>query len=204
MREQKTDLIESPVDKKERVVKKKRLFTTKMIAYTAMFMALSTVCNLDMPIGAINSIKITISYLPNFLAGALLGPLPGFLCGFFGDLFGCFIFPQGEINPVILFSSGLLGLIPGVVFWLFRGKDKKLKYPVVAAVVSAVAVYLVCTNLNTLAFYLFYIKGNPKYASFWAYYIYRTPKQTLVWAINAFLCVVLYLPIRKLMKFDSI
>ena len=188
---------------KQPVPKKKRVFTTKMVAYTAMFLALSTVCNCDFPLGMINSLKITVSYLPNFLAGALLGPLPGFLCGFFGDLFGCFLFPQGEINPVILLSSGLLGLIPGVVFRLFRGKDKSVRYPVVAAIVSVIAVFLICTNLNTLAFYLFYIKGNPKYESFWAYYVYRTPKQVVIWAVNAFLCVLLYLPLKKLIKLDS-
>ena len=195
----------SVAPEKRIVAKKKKIFTTKVIAYTAVLTALSTLCNIfTWNFGVGNSMAISLTYLPDFLAGAILGPIPGFVCGFMGDLIGCWIAPKGEINPIILVSSGLLGMIPGIVFWLFRGKDKKIKYPFIAAIVSTVAVYAVCTNLNTLAFYLFYFKGGEKYNSFWAYYVVRTPKQTVIWAINAILCVVLYIPLRKLLKFDNI
>ncbi|MBR1747701.1 MAG: folate family ECF transporter S component [Clostridia bacterium] len=184
--------------------RKRPVFSTKAIAYTAVLTALSALCNIfTWNFGTGNSNAISLTYLPDFLAGAFLGPIPGFICGLLGDLIGCWIAPKGAINPFILVSSGMLGLIPGVVFWLFRGKKKEVKYPVVAAIVSMIAVYGVCTNLNTIGIFVMTSYISNKYGTMLAWYVYRTPWQTVVWAINAFLCVLLYIPMRKILKIDN-
>ena len=195
----------SVAPEKRIVVKQKKIFTTKVIAYTAVFTALSALCNIfTWNFGEGNSMAISFTYLIDFMAGSILGPLPGFLCGLLGDLIGCWIAPKGPINPFILISSGMLGMIPGIIFWLFGGRKKSIKYPIVAAVVSLILVYVICTNLNTIGIFIMTSYISNKYGTLLAYYVYRTPWQTLVWAVNSFLCVVLYIPLKKLLKFDNI
>lgn len=171
----------------------------KVLCYTAVFTALSAVCNIfTFFVGAGGAFALSLTYIPDFFAGALLGPLPGLVTGLCGDLIGCWIAPKGDLNPIILVASGLMGLIPGVVFKLFRASDSDKKRRYIAYAVSIVAVYAICTTLNTIGLYLFYFKGAGK--SLYAVFALRTPKQTAVWGINAVLIGAMLQPLYKLVK----
>lgn len=178
--------------------RRRRGLTAKILAYTALLTAISAVCNIyTVYFGAGTSLAVSFTYIPNFFAGAFLGPLPGFICGLFGDLIGCWIAPKGDINPIILLASGLLGFIPGVVFKLFR-KEGEVTHPLIASVISLVAVLAICTVLNTIGLYLFYFKGIGRTLE--AVFVLRMPKQVLVWLVNAVIILAIRVPMRKLIK----
>lgn len=178
---------------------RKRGLTVKALCYTAVLTAMSAVCNMyTVYLGAGNSIGVTFTYIPNFLAGAFFGPFAGFLCGFLGDLLGCLIMPQGAINPIILLSSGLLGLIPGVVFRLFKGKKAAVEHPVLATVVSLLCMLAICTTLNTIGLYVYYFRAKGRTLA--AVFALRIPSQILIWSVNSILIVLIRPAMSKLLK----
>lgn len=180
-------------------VLRKRGIPVKTLSYTAMLTAVSAVCNIfTVFIGAGNAFAISFSYIPCFIAGAFFGPLSGFVTGLLGDLIGVWIAPKGDLNPIILLSSALLGLIPGVVFYITKRLPKKNINIIIPTIISLVLVFLICTNLNTIGLYLFYFKGVGRTLK--AVYILRIPKQLIVWAINFIICIIIVKPVAKLLK----
>ena len=167
------------------VVKPKRkvsVSNTQKIVYIALLTALCTAVNV-LTYYPVSYIAISFTATVCFLAGFLLGAKAGFAVGFIGDLIGAILFPQGVYNPLIGLASGLMGLIPGVVFDYFGG-NRYLK-----VVISAVLCLIICTSgLNTLGLYLIYGLGKK---TFWAYLIVRLPWQVLVSAGNCALCILL-------------
>lgn len=186
-------------DTVEKVAKKRRNIEVKTLCYTAVFVALSAATNiLTFPIGKGNTNAISITYIPNFFAGAFLGPLAGFLTGLLGDLIGCWLHPLGPINPFILLASGLMGVIPGVIFKLFRkSKHKHIDY--VATATSMVLIFAICTTINTFGVWLFYFKGIGRTLE--AVFATRTATQAPIWAINSLVILLLLYPMKKMLKF---
>lgn len=183
-------------DKKR--AKKKIGMPIKIVCYTAIFVALSAVTNIYTAfVGTGGAFALSFTYIPNFFAGALLGPLPGFITGILGDLIGCWIAPKGDINPIILLASGLLGLIPGVVFTVFK-KSKRKGIQLLAAIISLVLTFAICSTVNTIGLYVFYFKGAGKTLA--AVFALRMPKQAIIWAVNSALILLAYYPIKKLIK----
>lgn len=163
---------------------KNKNFSSKLIAYTALFTALSVTLNaITLPFAVLGT-AISFTYIPSLLAGALLGPIPGMLVGLIGDGLGVIIAPKGPWIPLITIGSGMIGLIPGLVF-----KIKKIPHVLLIAI-SLLLVYLITSvTLNTLGLYLIYAQGKK---TFWIYLTGRLPMQTLVFAINIPIIYVLY------------
>lgn len=172
--------------------------SVKMIAYCAIFVALSVVANtFTVYIGIGGSNALSFVYTVCFLSGATLGPLGGFITGVCGDVLGWLINPSGgAFNPAISLISGLIGLVSGLTFFVAK-KTGKGEKTIIPTIISFVLIWLVCTNLNTVALYFYYMSA--KY-SFWAYYAIRTPKQLIFWAINFALSLALVKPVKKLVK----
>ena len=179
----------------------------KTLCYTAVIVALSVVCNVfTVYMSFAGSNALSFTYTVCFIAGAFFGPFVGFLVGALGDLLGWVINSTGgAFNPLITLTSGLIGFIPGIVFMIAkklkaRFPDKKWIDPC-AILVSFVIVWLICTNLNTVIMYYFYIAGHSKkYTALGAYYVFRIPFQTLFWAMNLPLAFLLYYPLKKFLK----
>lgn len=172
-----------PTTKKERAIK-----TTKRIAYTAVLTALATVFNI-ITFFPVRYCSLSFTSIPCFIAGVVLGPISGFAVGFLGDLIGHFILPQGAYMPLIGISSGLFGVIPGLIFLFFNGKDY------LKIIVSFFLCLIVCTVfLNTYNLWLVYSKGTK---TFWTYLKLRLPFQILVSAINCFLTCIIYKELAK-------
>ena len=182
----------------QEVKKKRRGLPVKIIAYSAVFVALSVVTNIfTVHLGVSASNALSFTYTVCFLGGALLGPLPGFIIGACGDVLGYLIMPSGgAFNPFISLVSGGIGLISGLVYLAAKRMGKGDK-DILLTVVSFLLILLVCTNLNTVALYFYMFSG--KY-TFWAYYVIRTPRQILFWALNLVLSLLLIKPLRKLLK----
>jgi riboflavin transporter len=165
-------------------ISKSKSLSTKVIAYTAVFTALSVALNvITIPISILGT-AISFTYIPCVLAGIFLGPVPGLLVGLLGDGLGVLIAPKGPWIPLITIGSGMLGLIPGLVF-----KLKKIN-PYILIAISFALIYLVTTvTLNTLGIYIAYIAGRK---TFWVFLAGRLPMQSLVFGINVALTYGLY------------
>ncbi len=190
-------------------VKPKRRYRmpVKTLCYCALLVALGVIANtFTIYFNFAGSNALAFTYTVCFIAGAFFGPFAGFIVGACGDVIGWLINPAGgAFNPLLTLTSGLLGLIPGLVFFIAKKllKDKKKydRFFPVFAVASYVLVWAVCTNLNTVIFFYSYIYGKSlKYSAFGAYYVYRIPFQTLFWACNLVLSVLLGYPLKKILK----
>ena len=181
-------------------MKEKRKARIKKICYTALFTALSVVANIfTLYFGVNSSNAVSFNYTVCFLGGAILGPIWGFLVGACGDALGWLVNSTGgAFNPAVTVVSGLIGVISGLVFMIAKkkGTDKKGKL-IVLTIISYLFILLICTNLNTISMYYYYMSA--KY-SFWAYYVIRMPKQIIFWAINLAISAVVVIPIKKLVK----
>lgn len=102
---------------------KKSIFTTKKIAYAAIFIAISVAIN-TMRIGS-----ISFGGFPIIFSGYVLGPLMGFIVGGLADVVGFLIRPSatGGFNPLFTLTSALTGAIPIIVTKLLGDKYPNYK-----------------------------------------------------------------------------
>lgn len=173
---------------------KKTYFTTKRIAYIAIFTAMSIALK-TFSFNVTVSNKISLMTSMNILAGIFTGPIGGFIVGALSDGIGFLINPTGGAwMPLITLVSGLSGLIPGLVF-----KIKKL-HSIVKIVLSIVLVYFICTVLlNSLIIYYFFI---PNRKTFFVWWLTRIPLQSGVYLVNSILVIVLYKVLEPRINFN--
>lgn len=164
----------------------------RKIAYLAALIALSFIAN-AFSIGP-NLWQISFLPLVAFIAGFILGPSDGFVVGFLGDLIAGIIAPKGVYNPLIGVSSGLYGLIPGLLF----GYSDKKQY--LKIVISYVLAYVFCSLLlNTVATYLMYLTGSSKYPTLLSYVLYRlVPTFITVFCVNLTVTTLIFKPLTLL------
>jgi ECF transporter S component (folate family) len=176
----------------------KRGLSIKLICYCALFTALSVLANTyTICLGVGNSNQLGFGYTVCFLSGAICGPAGGFIAGICGDVLGWLLNPSGgAFNPVITLSTGLIGLISGLTF-LIAKKLKKENGTVTLTMIAYAFIFLICTNLNTVAIYFYYMSGV---YSFWAFYAVRVPKQVIFWAVNMVVSMALLKPLKLLIK----
>ena len=74
------------------------------------------------------SVRIGFSSIPIVLASLACGPIWGAIAGAGGDLIGAFAFPNGSGAYLYGYTidQALLGIIPWVLMWLFKGHRKAL------------------------------------------------------------------------------
>lgn len=167
------------------------VMSTKKIASIAMLTALSVLFNIFSFNTGTKYFQISLIYIPSFIAGGFFGPISGFAVGFLGDLVGGFIHPLGPYNPLIGLASGVMGLIPGLVFKYLKVNDY------IKLAISFVLCLIICTSgLNTLAFYLYYSKGK----TYWALLTARLAVQTPVTALNALILMLSWKPLAVLVN----
>ncbi|MDI6824874.1 MAG: folate family ECF transporter S component [Bacillota bacterium] len=115
---------------------------TRLLTWAATLIALSVVltrvASVRIPVGGVEAVRIGFGALPILMAGIWGGPVFGFLVGAVADLVGYGINPMGPYVPLITLSSGMLGLIPGLVLRLFPGKE--INFGRIAAAVAAAEV----------------------------------------------------------------
>ncbi|MGL4607013.1 MAG: folate family ECF transporter S component [Eubacteriaceae bacterium] len=102
---------------------------TKLVVNCGLLIAISIVLKIlfevYIPLGGFPSLRLNITALPIMLSGILLGPFAGFVVGFISDLLCFFIKPGGPFFIGFTLSSGLTGLVPGLLFLLLRKKEIK-------------------------------------------------------------------------------
>ena len=86
----------------------------KVIACSALFIALSIICGkyLAIPVGQI--LRFSFENLPIILSGILFGPLMGAVVGILADLLGCILVGYA-INPMVMAGACSIGVLSGLV-----------------------------------------------------------------------------------------
>ncbi len=162
---------------------------TKKAVYTAVLIALSTIANYYTIYLLNRVLAVSFTYLPCFVAGVFLGPVYGLAVGLIGDFLGLVLGGLiGLFNPFILLASGLLGLIPGLVFRYLKCNDYA------KIIISFLICLVVCTSgLNTFGIWIYGSRSK----TFWAFLISRLPWQALMVGVNAGITYAVYNPLKR-------
>jgi ABC-type uncharacterized transport system permease subunit len=146
-------------------------------------------------------IKISLTITVCTMSGLFTGFIGGAITGAVGDLFGCLLGSYAP-NPVILIGSTLLGLIPGLVFDIYKTLRTKINIVsgIVLVVISQVIVFVVASSIiNNFGYWYFF---TSKSLSFWEYVIKWIPFKAIPSGINLILscglmCAVVNVPFFK-------
>ncbi len=167
----------------------KQFRRAQILTFTAALAAISVVLNV-VEINLGTDFKLSLSYLPSFIAGMFLGPISGLAVGLLGDILGVIIRPVGPWLPLVTLGSALMGLIPALVFMI-----KKI-HPFAKLSISLVLVFCICTaGFNSLGIYLAYFNGKQAFLVWWPA---RLATQSIVLAVNAAVLFAIYFPFDKL------
>lgn len=96
---------------------------------TAICVALAPL-NIYIPILGASALRFSITDIPIFICGALFGPVLGMISGAIGDILGFIVAPGGAYFPGFTLNKMLIGLLPGIIFYLQK-RGKGFKDPVV-------------------------------------------------------------------------
>ena len=123
---------------------------TRALCFAAILAAMSIVLGkfLQIPNPFQEFIRISFENLPVLLAGLTMGPVVAMLVGVVADLLGCVLYGY-SINPTITLGAAAIGLIAGLVGYLF--KNRALLLRVTLATVTAHAVGSVLIKSKGLA-----------------------------------------------------
>ncbi|MGI6094408.1 MAG: folate family ECF transporter S component [Lachnospiraceae bacterium] len=154
---------------------------SRVLAFSGVLIAMSIVLArvVAIPIG--NTLRLTVSSTPIYLAGLWFGPAIGGICGGVSDILGCILSGYAP-NPLILVSSVLCGVLPGLF------KKTLLKKVDLWRVIVVVGIHGLVGSLGftTLGLHLYY--GTP-----WVVLYTTRPVQTLLLtAVNSVLVYFLY------------
>ncbi|NCA66529.1 MAG: folate family ECF transporter S component [Clostridia bacterium] len=170
-------------------MRKRVQLDTKKMVYTAVLIAIATIANYYTIYLLNRVLAVSFTYLPCFVAGVFLGPVYGLAVGIAGDFLGLvFSGNIGLINPFILIASGLLGLIPGLVFRYIKLNNYA------KIVISFLICLLICTaGLNTFGIWIYGSRSK----TFWAFLLARLPWQTLMVTVNVGITYAIFNPLKK-------
>ena len=169
---------------------------TRKIAYVALMVALSIVCNMYFEF-KLGPVQYSFTTAISVLIGVLIGPGAGFVACFIGDAVGFFVNPFGAYAPWIGLSTGLMAFIGGAVFSFFKSDKKWVTYLKIGVI--SLTTFLICSvGINTTFLWLSYYSES----SFWAYFFngYITLGQLIVSGVNYALLFII-IPIIKRVAF---
>ena len=140
------------------------------------------------------AIKINFTFLPLSMVGILFGPVPELFAGLLTDIIGYLVNQIGQFIPALVLSSGLEGLIYGMV--LYNIKSEKTVKTIIKIVASRFTVCAVCNlTLNTWALYsVGYITGD----SFGALVVARIATNIITFCLGSYMMMAVLLPVKQL------
>ncbi|MCQ2387419.1 MAG: folate family ECF transporter S component [Clostridia bacterium] len=126
------------------------LSKTQKLVYASLLSAVCAVLNVfDIPVN--DMLQLSFVATIGFISGYLLGGGYGFAVCFIGDLLGAIINPHGPYNPIIGIGTGCWGLIFGLAFSFFKGKDIFK-----CAISYLLGFILISAGINTFGFCVMY------------------------------------------------
>lgn len=168
--------------------KRNNLTSTQKLVYVSVLASICAIANMfDIPIN--ESLQLSFVATVGLVSGYLLGAGPAFMVCFIGDLIGGIIIPKGPYNPIIGIGTGLWGLIPGLAFEYFKGKD------VAKIIVSLLLGFLIVSlGVNTIGYALMY----PKYTTL-ALSFAMLPFKAISVVVNVFISILLVRKFKRIL-----
>lgn len=163
-------------------MQKKKLFTLRALVMAAMFVALSIVFARMFSIRVSEGLRLSFGQTPIILAGILLGPWWGLIVGVLADVAGFMIAPMGAYIPGLTLVSGLIGLIPGLIY------KYVIKKNVTWAIIVSVAIDMLIVNGLLATFFLALVYSK---RTFEAWLIARMPVELVMIVVQVVVCLAL-------------
>ncbi|HBD06060.1 MAG TPA: hypothetical protein DCY93_01450 [Firmicutes bacterium] len=94
---------------------------------TVVFVVLTFILSrlaIYLPFFGNNAYRLSLTSVPIVISSLILGPLYGGIVGGLGDLIGALLFPVGPYFFGFTLDSALLGVVPGLIYFLYN-KSKK-------------------------------------------------------------------------------
>ncbi len=176
-------------------MKNSNKFSTRTIAYAAIFIALSVAVN-TMRIGS-----VSFGGFPIIFSGYALGPVLGFIVGGVADLVGFLVRPSatGGFNPLFSLTSALTGAIPVIVTRALGDRYPKYK---LWKVFVGILVGQVITSVLLVPLFIALIAGKKEL--FYTWVVKAGTKQAVSIPIYAVLLNIIFEPLTKVIKFDEV
>ena len=179
------------------VLKEKR---SRKIAYVAMMVALSIVCNIFFEF-KLGTVQYSLTTAVSCLIGILLGGGAGFVACFIGDMVGFFVHPFGAYTPWIGLATGLMAFISGSVFHLLKDKAKLNVY--LKLVIISISTLIICSvGINSTFLWAAWNNKTPYFTFLVARYFVQG--QILVSVVNYAILFVLIPIIKRVPFFKSL
>lgn len=151
----------------------KRVFSTRVIAFAAVLVALSIVLKRFASITIGPDIRFSLGVVPVLLGGLFGGPVLGASVGAIADLLGMLIGGTGGFHLGLTLTEALRGALPGLIVILFKGQ---LRLP--AIITTCVSELVICSLLlQSLWFSMF--TGNP----YWVQLTLRVPNSLVLFGV---------------------
>ena len=117
-------------------ITKSRWMSTSVLVKAGLLAALSIVFtrvfSFMIPLAGLPALRIGFGTLPITISGILFGPLVGGLVGMVSDLVGFMINPMGgSYFPGFTLSAALEGIIPGLLFYWIKKKERNISFNLV-------------------------------------------------------------------------
>ena len=154
----------------------------KVVVFAGVLIAMNLILTRVLAINIGPTLRITLSDTPIYLAGLWFGPVIGGICGGASDILGCLLSGYAP-NPLILGTSVLAGVLPGVMKkYFFHDKVNTWKIAVIAAVHGLIG----SMGFTSLGLHIYY--GTP-----WSVLLTTRLVQTIALAVaNTLLVSILY------------
>ncbi|MBP3300387.1 MAG: folate family ECF transporter S component [Clostridia bacterium] len=91
----------------------------KIMMAVALLAGISIVCGKVLAIPGGDVMRFSFENLPILLAGMAFGPVVGCVTGVVADLLGCLMVGY-TVNPLVTAGAAAIGLLGGLLFWLFK------------------------------------------------------------------------------------
>lgn len=173
---------------------------SRKIAYVAMMVALSIVCNIFFEF-KLGTVQYSLTTAVSCLIGILLGAGAGFAACFIGDMVGFFVNPFGAYAPWIGLATGMMAFIAGCIFHFFKNKSHLTLY--IKLGVVSVTTFVICSLcINSTFLWVAYFNK----ASFGEFLVtrYFVQGQIFVSLLNYALLLVLIPIIKRVPFFKSL
>ncbi len=107
----------------------------RKLVVVSLFIALHLILNRFLEIPISNFGKISLSFIPISVVGAVFGPGTAIVAGIIEDLLGVMLFPKGAYFPGFTVTAALNGFIYG---YLLHNREDNVKYVIAAGVLSTI------------------------------------------------------------------
>lgn len=107
----------------------------RKLVVVSLLIALHLILNRFLEIPISNFGKITLSFIPIAIVGAVFGPGTAMLTGIIEDILGAMLFPKGAYFPGFTVTAALNGFIYG---YLLHNREDNKKYVIGASILSTV------------------------------------------------------------------